>query len=255
MLSTVADDVKKNYYDPKLHGLDWDALVKQARQEIDKAPNMAAANAEIAALLEHLDDSSTFFEPPRSSFGIRYGWNYKIYGKHCFVTEVDAGSDAEMKGMRTGDEVLTIDGLTVERASVAKLHYAMNVLMPRSSLNVVLRKPTGGIINLATTTKVEQHRRQIGTDPSGWNKWEIQKEAELFWDDERAEIKELGPEVMVLRVHAFFQSDEGVDPLFKKARKHKTLIIDLRNIGRRREFTTRLLGKPLRSGYHHRKVG
>ena len=40
MLRDVAADVKKYYYDPKLHGIDWDAKLRQAQEKIDKADSM-----------------------------------------------------------------------------------------------------------------------------------------------------------------------------------------------------------------------
>ena len=52
MLREVAADVRKNYYDPKLHGVEWDAKVQQARLNIEKADSMDSAVSGIAALLD-----------------------------------------------------------------------------------------------------------------------------------------------------------------------------------------------------------
>ena len=64
MLQGVADDVKKHYYDPHLHGLDWDAKVLEAREKIDNADSMNRALTQIAVLLDSLNDSHAFFLPP-----------------------------------------------------------------------------------------------------------------------------------------------------------------------------------------------
>lgn len=32
MLKVISGDIRKHYYDPKLHGLDWDAKVEEARK-------------------------------------------------------------------------------------------------------------------------------------------------------------------------------------------------------------------------------
>ena len=64
MLENVSSDVHKYYFDPKLDGLDWDALVRETKRNIEEAPSMAAANAQIEGLLERLNDSHTHFLPP-----------------------------------------------------------------------------------------------------------------------------------------------------------------------------------------------
>ena len=43
MLNTIAADVRKHYYDPKFHGLDWDARVQQAKERIQTSPTQNAA--------------------------------------------------------------------------------------------------------------------------------------------------------------------------------------------------------------------
>src|ERR1700724_3037396 len=56
MLRDVASDVRRYYYDPKLHGIDWDAKVQEAREKIAKATSSDEATLDIAAALEALDD-------------------------------------------------------------------------------------------------------------------------------------------------------------------------------------------------------
>ena len=52
----MVGDVKKYYYDPALHDLDWDARVLQAKENIDKADSLNSAVSKIAALLDSLND-------------------------------------------------------------------------------------------------------------------------------------------------------------------------------------------------------
>ena len=88
MLSDAAESVRKHYYDATLRGLDWPALVNQTKAQINDAPNLETANAEIEALLEKLHDSHTFFVPPRSVASVDYGWNFQVIGNRCYVTRV-----------------------------------------------------------------------------------------------------------------------------------------------------------------------
>lgn len=228
MLENVSSDVHKYYFDAKLHGLDWDALVSQTKANIDKAFDPGVANAQIAALLERLNDSHTRFYPPRNTIKADYGWKFKIIGKRCFVTQVSPGSDAERKGMKPGDEVFTIDGFTVDRAGAPSLEYAMNALMPRSSLQVELRDPTGKLLHLTVDASVKRRAPVSGLGDSSWNSNQRRIDAENAWYREKARYKELGPDLMILRIPAFVETDSDVDALFKKARSHKTLIVDLR---------------------------
>src|SRR5882762_2998887 len=64
MLKNIASDVRKHYYDPNLHGVDWDAKVQETKNKIDNAPSMNMALSNIAALIDSLKDSHTFFVPP-----------------------------------------------------------------------------------------------------------------------------------------------------------------------------------------------
>jgi len=115
MLQNVASDIRKYYYDPKLHGVDWDAQVAKAKEKIAKATSMGEATLEIAAALEALDDSHTYFIPPHDPIAEDYGWQFQMIGARCYVTHVRPKSDAEAKGLQPGDEVLTINGFTPTR--------------------------------------------------------------------------------------------------------------------------------------------
>src|ERR1700722_13730212 len=109
MLTTVASDVNKHYYDPDLHGVDWPARVEKAKEEIARENQWDAGFADIAAVLDALNDSHTYFIPPPPAYRIAYGWQFQMVGSRCLVTHVRPGSDAEAKGIKPGDEVLAIN--------------------------------------------------------------------------------------------------------------------------------------------------
>ena len=117
MLRDTATDIQKHYYDPKLHGLDWDARVSEARENIDKAETMDMAISEIAALVDSLNDSHTIFFPPSRNYIHDYGFKLRMIGDHCFVIHVRGGSDAEKKGLKVGDQILSVNGHSVTRSN------------------------------------------------------------------------------------------------------------------------------------------
>ncbi len=57
MLKNVTSDVQKNFYDEKLKGLDWNAVVEEAKTKIDKANNIGDMLAAIYVALDKLHDS------------------------------------------------------------------------------------------------------------------------------------------------------------------------------------------------------
>ena len=239
MLSDVAESARKHYYDATLRGLDWAALVNQTKAQIDDAPDLATANAEIEALLEKLHDSHTFFVPPRSVASVDYGWNFQVIGNRCYVTRVKAGSDAARQGMKPGDEVLTINGFTAERASGTRLQYALSII-PRPMLHLYTRDLAGKVhkLDVASIVKPFTHTPYAPEI----ERWRERLSYEESMDQLVPEIKDLGPQLLVIKLPAFVRLGGDVDSLIKKARGHDALIVDLRgNKGGREDSVMRYL--------------
>jgi C-terminal processing protease CtpA/Prc len=229
MLENVASDVRKYYYDAKLHGVDWDAKVKEARDKIAKAASRDESTLQIAAVLEELNDSHTFFSPPRDPIPEDYGWRYQMVGSRCYVIQVRPKSDADTKGVKPGDEVLTIDGFTPTRDGLNKMEYLFSMLVPQSSLRVNLRDSAGKIREVDVKAKVRQIRTStdIG-DMTGRDKWGLR----LEYEDERRLVrpqnKDMGTKLTVMKLPVFVQPDLDATDMIGKAHKHSTLILDLR---------------------------
>jgi carboxyl-terminal processing protease len=226
MLKDVSNDVNKNYFDPTLHGLDWNSLVQKARTNIDNAHDMEEAIAQIEGLLQLLHDSHTSFIPPQHGNPVDYGWRFKIVASRTYITEVHAGSDAEKQGVHVGDEVLAINGFRVNRESAPLLHSAMDVYLPLSSVDVKLSNGQGPVRDLRLLASVTRQPAVAGL--SAWAPHEMRLKAEDAWNNARAEAVELSPDLMAIRVPAFLQTGHDVDALFAKTRTHAKLIIDLR---------------------------
>ena len=111
MLQVVANDVRKHYYDPKLHGIDWEAQIAKAKQQIATTNSMNMAISYIAAAVDSLNDSHTTFFPPERLHRYYYGWPYQMIGDRCYITHIRPNTDADRKGVKSGDEVLTINGI------------------------------------------------------------------------------------------------------------------------------------------------
>jgi C-terminal processing protease CtpA/Prc len=229
ILQTISSDVKKHYYDPKFHGQDWDATVSQTKDKIAKETFFNMSMSHIAAALDTLHDSHTFLLPPQHAYRHDYGWQYQIVGDRCFVTRVRPGSDAETKGVKAGDEILTINGYNVNRDDLWKIQYVFSVLRPQPALHMELRDPAGQERKVEVAAKVVEQKRLTDLTSSGATDiWDMVRKEETQEHLMRARYFEEGDRLMVLKVPEFAFSLSEVDTMIDKARKHQSLIIDLR---------------------------
>jgi hypothetical protein len=165
MLREIASDVKKHYYDPTLHGLDWDRSVGEAKARIDQAGDIGQAVSEIAALLDLLKDSHTFFMPPARFNRYDYGWEAQTIGTHCYVTQVRPGTDAAAKGVTPGDEILTVNSFPPTKQNLTRMEYLLKVLRPQPALHLELRAPDGKTRTIDVATKITEGNRARDFSP------------------------------------------------------------------------------------------
>lgn len=121
MLKAMKDDLKKNYYDPSLRGMDLEARFKQAEESLSAASTRDQLMVIVAQTMLDLNDSHTFFVPPPRAAKIQYGWEMRVIGDSAFITAVKPKSDAEAKGVKPGDEVLSVDGYRPTRQNMWKM--------------------------------------------------------------------------------------------------------------------------------------
>jgi carboxyl-terminal processing protease len=230
MLRIVADDVRKHYYDPKLHGVDWDAKVAETKQKIEKAPSLNMALSNIAALLDTLNDSHTFFLPPQHAYWHDYGFQYQMIGSRCYVTRVRPKSDAETKGVKPGDEILSLNGYSPDRTNLWKMEYVFNTLRPQAGLRLEIETAAGGQRQLDVMAQVRERKRVADLTGSGGGDdiWDFIRDAESSQHRMMARWVEVSDDLMILRLPRFSFTESEVDKMIDKARKHKALIVDLR---------------------------
>jgi carboxyl-terminal processing protease len=238
MLSLVKDYIKEFYYDPAYHGMDLNARFKVAEDHIREAANISQILGIIAQVMVELNDSHTFFIPPSRPVEVDYGWKMQMIGDSCFVTVVDADSDAQTQGLKPGDQVLALDGFRPSRESIWKMEYNYNLLRPQPGKRIVVRTPSGQEKELALKARVEKRPKQI--NPEEW--------FNQFSKDQQDENKlpryfELGENAIVWKLRHFDLTESKIGDMMKRARQHKALIIDVRgNSGGEEEALKKLLG-------------
>jgi len=229
ILQIIANDIKKHYYDPKMHGIDWDAKVEQAKNEIRSDTSFNMAMARIAATIDLLNDSHTFLVPPQHAFRLDHGFQYQMVGNRCFVTQVRPKSDAEAKDVKPGDQIVTLNGFNVGRDTLWKMQYAFTVLRPQPALRLGLQDPAGSGRELLIAAKMKQEKLvKDVTGEDGGDIWDILRDAEQEDHLTRARDVEYGDDLMVLKIPEFVFSYSEIEHMVSRARKFKTLVIDLR---------------------------
>jgi C-terminal processing protease CtpA/Prc len=228
ILHDAYDNVKKHYYDTKFHGLDVDARFHEYDQKIGNASSLSESFGDIAGFLDGLNDSHTFFTPPRRPYRVDYGYRLQMYGNDCFVTRVRPGTDAETK-IHPGDRVLGYNKFDVNRQDFWKMSYYFNSLAPQRASLLDVRDPSGQSRQLTIDAKVRELKRVLdftGQDGAG-DIWDYIREEQNSDHVVRQRWVDAG-DVMVWKMPEFFIEDREVDRIFGDARKHKTLILDLR---------------------------
>jgi C-terminal processing protease CtpA/Prc len=242
ILDTIKRDIQKNYYDPALRGFDLEKTFKDADEKIKQAVSGGQIFGIIAVAVLSLDDSHTFLIPPMSSSRVFYGWSMQAVGDKCYVTAVQPGTDAEAKGLKPGDLLLSIEGVKPTRGNLWTLQYLYYSLRPQGGLQIVAQSPTGQPRELAVMAKVKQGKRLTDlTDYGEYLKLVIEDEKEARLNRHR--YYEVGDEVLIWKMPAFDLPKEKVNEIMDKAKKRKALILDLRgNGGGYEETLLRLIG-------------
>jgi C-terminal processing protease CtpA/Prc len=229
MLRMIAEDVRKNYYDPKLL-TEFESRVTEADTRIKTVPILGQAFALIGWALDGLHDSHTRFLPPGRVHILQYGWRMQFIGDRCYVTRIRPGSDAERKGLKAGDQILSINGLPLIREDFSKVQYILTVLAPQPELKLQLRGKDGKERQLQVSAKVREVPKVIDlTDPGVFYRRIAREIAGADRDVVIAKYMEMGEPLVICKLREFEGQEEQVRRFIGLARKHKGLILDLRD--------------------------
>ena len=227
MLEAVKKDIVKNYYDPTYHGEDVDAVFKSAEERVNQATSIGQILGIVAQTLMQFNDSHTYFIPPAPADDVRHNWELQMIGDKCYVVAVKSGSDAEAKGLKPGDEIVVIGGYTPMRKNLRNL---MFFLKSSKNMRIVVRKSDGQTASLDISAKVQAGKPVLdlrGPNP-GADIGALIRQSEdnrflhhRYYEDDNVLIWKM----------PFFNGEKAIDELMEKARKHRTLILDLRGNG------------------------
>jgi carboxyl-terminal processing protease len=224
MLRNVKSEFTKNYYDPAFHGMDIETRFKMADEKMKLAESNGQLFGIVAQVLLELNDSHTAFVPPMRTSRVEYGWQMKAVGADCYVSAVKPGSDAETKGLRIGDRVLSIDGRPMDRTRIWLAKYLYYLLRPQPGMALVVQKPDGQQQQLVIQAKVREGKKVL----DGYDFRNLMLDAEEEDRLNRHRFYEPTADVLIWKMPQFDLSEEEVDNRIGKFRNRKALILDLR---------------------------
>ena len=235
VLTTTRDDIKKNYYDPHYHGLDIDSRFQLALEKMQSATTRNYAVADIAGAVSALNDSHTIFLPPPRPYVHESGWRMQAEGdSDCFITAVRPDSDAAKKGLKLGDQVLSVAGYTAVREDVWKIKYVYGSLRPQPGLRLILRSPNAAARQIDVMEDLHPRTR----DP-----WKQLDEFEAQQRNHKPRFVEYGQKAIIYRLPDFAFDPEEANKMLDGIRTHDALVLDLRgNPGGYEEFLLKFLG-------------
>ena len=226
MLQMVRLDIEKHYYDPSFHGIDLQERFGQADERIKNAKSNGEIFGVIAQALLDFDDSHLFFIPPGRVAKVEYGWQMQAIGDKCYVIAVKPGSDAEAKGLKRGDLILSIDGFTPTREVLWKIQYYYYNLRPKPGMRLVVQGPEGAPRQLDVLAKITPGKKQASFSDLNL---ELDAEDEAHLNRDRFFEKD---NVIIWKMPGFDIYDEReLANIMDRVKKHQALILDLRGNG------------------------
>ncbi len=242
MLKIIKEDINKHYYDALFHGIDLDARFKSAESKIKLTKSNAEVFGVIAQVLLDFNDSHTAFIPPQRQSVIEYGWLMKMFGDSGYITEVRPNSDAEVQGLKAGDQVISIDGIRPTRANTWIFYYLYYRLAPRPLIKLVVQSPGEPARPLEVKAKIQMNKRTIDlTDTIDLNKYLREGDDDELMSAQR--FSSFGDDLIIWKMPEFNLTRDEVDVQIDRVKKHQALILDLRgNLGGAEETLLRLIG-------------
>src|SRR5580704_14301586 len=237
MLDAVEKDIKENYYDVGMHGVDLDNDFASERRKIAEAKSQNEALLHVAGAVAALKDSHTRFRPPVAPYGVDYGWRMQAFGESdCYVTAVRPGSDAEAKGLKAGDQVVSLNGITLTRQDIGYVEYGYKIF-PQSGLHLVTKSPSGQERPLVVMAKILPGQPVVRrSDFMTWLRTNHREE-------DRSRYHKVGEQVLFWKLPDFFLDPSDLDGPLSKIRPFSTVVLDLRgNPGGRVEVLDKLIG-------------
>jgi len=227
MLVQVKDAIEKNYYDPTFHGYDLDGRFNDADQKLGDATSFGMGMNVIGWAVEGLRDSHTRFMPPMRNVLVYSGWQMEMVGQTCMISAVEPNSDAWKRGLRPGDVVLKVEDYKPNRATIGQIRYTFGTLVPQTEYHLVVSNPAAGTHSITTQSRLITIPMTAVAGGTTLQQLMPLRKGDLMVRKSR--VVEVNDRLMIWKLPAFRLAESEIKHQLNSARKHDTLILDLRD--------------------------
>jgi len=227
VLLQVKDAIERNYYDPTFRGYDLDGRFQEADQKLGTATSFGMAMNVVGWAVEGLRDTHTRLIPPMRNVLVYSGWQMEMVGQTCMISAVEANSDAWKRGLRPGDVVLKLEDYEPNRATIGQIRYTFNVLVPLTESHLVVSNPAQGAHSITTESRLITI--PMTAVAGGTTLQQLMRLREGDWMVGRSRMVEVNNKLMIWKLPAFSVPESEIKHRLNSARKHDTLILDLRD--------------------------
>jgi C-terminal processing protease CtpA/Prc len=164
-----------------------------------------------------------------------------MIGDRCYVTRVRLGSDAETKGLKAGDQILTVNGYKPTRDDFWRMQYLFWILRPQQSLQLGLR----GLDGAERQVDVMAKFRQLPKVKDFYEMNIFILEHEIDEDEHSMHIQYANRDynLLIVKLPVFMPFSDEVDAFDSKTEGYKAILFDLRgDPGGSAEMLQSLLG-------------
>jgi carboxyl-terminal processing protease len=168
----VWQTVRDKHWDPKINGLDWQAIHDELRPKVEAAKSTAEARAVMSAMLERLNQSHfqiiagyLYTEMSGEAGEASPGIDVRVLDGHLIVTSVAPDSPAANRGVHAGWEIVRINGR--EMAPILKrIHdqFAASTLLDLRLAGAALARLQGSLGGSAVLDVIDGNGRPLAID-------------------------------------------------------------------------------------------
>ncbi|MCU1283784.1 MAG: peptidase [Acidobacteriales bacterium] len=222
----VAKELEKNYYDPKMNGMDWPALLNQTRERIEGAKSVGEMITSIFIMVDKLKDSHTFFIPPARATSYKYGFEAKAFGNEARIYELKKNGAAMRAGLKIGDRILKINGHPAERGSFDLMMLDMRRLRPVIAMDLVVQADGEEPRNVRLEPIKDAKPTVLDAVNRLGDIWDLiveDENAEEIWHSANYDGG-----IGYIQIREFLYNSEFLDGMYDKVKGSKAIIVDMR---------------------------